>query len=671
MTPRISVVIPTYNRAHLVGQAIDSALAQSYGNVEIVVVDDGSTDDTAARVAAYGSRVRYVRTDHGGVAHGRNVGTQAATGAYLAYLDSDDRLYPYTLELQAALLERFPQVAFVCAEMSAFDDHGFADRYHLKRYHASTYRDPSLTYDRMYAEQWRLQDLVPVPPTLTSQDPGAGQRGVYVGQIFDTYLRHTVLCQNTVLYRREAVIQAGDRNRAVRHWQELDYLLRICRHAPICFVDVPTYQLRYHDQQISQTGGPDGKAVWARKQRILLRVISRHAHADADYYARHRAALDRTIARLHRAAAVPLLLCAAPPGGRIDIGRRARAYLRRDGGGLTSLLLLLTTCLPESLRRAAVTVYLRIQPSLDRVVRRLAGPGGGWRGVLVVLLVLASVLVVEDLGADWLNRLLIWLPGVDKLLHTMQSFVIFRILYWALSGRLRDDTARVAGAILGTIALAGFDEIQQMLAPGRSVELADIAASTTGALLGASSVVVHRARALGGAMAVAAAVGAMVVLSSSYVSTRDYKDGLRLEATGRYAEAVAAFDRALAAGVENPELYNTLAWSILQTPNGDAARAVRMAARSLELRPGDAGTLDTYGWSLFRAGRPAEALDALRAAEAGDPSIYCLGYHLGATYLALDDRPTAARYLRSQIERFPAVPEAAAAAALLRQMDGR
>ena len=92
--PRVSVVIPTYNRGNLIGQAIDSVLAQSYSDFEIIVSDDGSTDDTAARVARYGDRVRYVRTANGGVAHARNVGTREARGDYLAYLDSDDRYYP-------------------------------------------------------------------------------------------------------------------------------------------------------------------------------------------------------------------------------------------------------------------------------------------------------------------------------------------------------------------------------------------------------------------------------------------------------------------------------------------------------------------------------------------------------------------------------------------------
>lgn len=261
MTPRVSVVIPTFNRAELIGAAIDSVLAQTFSDYEIVVADDRSTDDTASRVAAYGARVRYVRTGNGGVAHARNVGTQAARGSYLAYLDSDDRLYPYTLELQTALLDRFPEAAFACAEMSGFDDHGYFERYHLKTYHASAYRDPAVTYDRIFRQSMSLAEALPVPEALLAHDPEAKSRRVYLGNVFDVYLLKTILCQNSILVRREVLTEVGLRNPGVRHWQELDFLLRICRRHPICFVDVPTYQLRYHDGQVSGTGGARGKDV--------------------------------------------------------------------------------------------------------------------------------------------------------------------------------------------------------------------------------------------------------------------------------------------------------------------------------------------------------------------------------------------------------------------------
>jgi glycosyltransferase involved in cell wall biosynthesis len=124
MIPLVSVIIPTFNRSRYIGEAVESVIAQDYPKVEVIVVDDGSTDDTEAKVRAFGDRVRYFRTEHGGVARARNIGTRHAGGEFITYLDSDDRHCPYTIELQARLLERLPEAAFVCAEMSGFDDAG-------------------------------------------------------------------------------------------------------------------------------------------------------------------------------------------------------------------------------------------------------------------------------------------------------------------------------------------------------------------------------------------------------------------------------------------------------------------------------------------------------------------------------------------------------------------
>lgn len=351
----VSVVIPTYNRAQLLTEAIQSVLAQSFTAYEIIVVDDGSTDDTETRVRAYGVGVDYVRTQNGGVAHARNVGMRRARGRYLIFLDSDDKLYPYALELQVQLLNRYPETAFVCAEMSGFDDHGFFDRYHLKTYHRSAYRNPAVTYERMFSSSMPLEKAINVPPSLLEVDSAVGARAVYVGNVFDTYLLNLVLCQNSVMVRREVAEDVGSRNTAVRHWQEVDYLLRITRRRIICFVDVPTYQLRYHPGQVSGTAGPDGTYRWMRKQQILLRVVKRHALADADYYQAHRQQIERHLAHLHRAVAVPMLLC----GNRAGAGRRyvryARLYLTRCARhGHPARALQVAASAPGPLRRLAV-----------------------------------------------------------------------------------------------------------------------------------------------------------------------------------------------------------------------------------------------------------------------------------------------------------------------------
>ena len=91
---RASIIINSYNYARYLGQAIDSALGQTYPHTEVVVVDDGSTDDSRAVLTGYGNRVRAVLKDNGGQASAFNAGLQASRGEVVLFLDSDDALLP-------------------------------------------------------------------------------------------------------------------------------------------------------------------------------------------------------------------------------------------------------------------------------------------------------------------------------------------------------------------------------------------------------------------------------------------------------------------------------------------------------------------------------------------------------------------------------------------------
>src|SRR5208283_2367398 len=102
--PLVSVVIPTYNCGRYICETVESALGQTYSPVEIIVVDDGSTDDTRERLTTYGDRVRYIYQQNTGPAVARNRGVQDAQGDWIAFLDADDLWLPYRLELQVELL---------------------------------------------------------------------------------------------------------------------------------------------------------------------------------------------------------------------------------------------------------------------------------------------------------------------------------------------------------------------------------------------------------------------------------------------------------------------------------------------------------------------------------------------------------------------------------------
>ena len=112
--PLVSAIIPTYDSADFVVEAVESALAQSYSNIEVIVVDDGSADDTVARLnSRFGSRIRIIQQEHLGPAVARNAGLRASKGEFAAFLDADDLWMPEKIEHSLGPLLRDPKVGVV------------------------------------------------------------------------------------------------------------------------------------------------------------------------------------------------------------------------------------------------------------------------------------------------------------------------------------------------------------------------------------------------------------------------------------------------------------------------------------------------------------------------------------------------------------------------------
>lgn len=123
--PRVSVVIPTYNRAQQTLRALESVWSQSLSDYEVIVVDDGSTDDTVAELEKLGLRIRLIKQPNGGVSSARNRGIAESTGEFVAFLDSDDEWLPSKLATQIEFLEQQPDVGFIAC-LNTYDiEHGF------------------------------------------------------------------------------------------------------------------------------------------------------------------------------------------------------------------------------------------------------------------------------------------------------------------------------------------------------------------------------------------------------------------------------------------------------------------------------------------------------------------------------------------------------------------
>jgi teichuronic acid biosynthesis glycosyltransferase TuaG len=124
--PKVSIILPTYNRANFIADAIESVIAQTFINWELFIVDDGSTDNTPNIVSKYlkNRKIKYFTKENGGVSSARNLGLKLSTGKYIAFLDSDDKWLPEKLECQLKYLDAHSDIDVVYTPMFVQDLNG-------------------------------------------------------------------------------------------------------------------------------------------------------------------------------------------------------------------------------------------------------------------------------------------------------------------------------------------------------------------------------------------------------------------------------------------------------------------------------------------------------------------------------------------------------------------
>ncbi len=227
MKPLVSVIIPTYNRARFLKEALASVLAQTYRPLEIIVVDDGSTDETPKVVSRF--PVRYVRTPHRGVAAARNRGLNKARGALIAFLDSDDLWLPRKIEVQVSFFERQPEAVAVQTE-----------------------------------EVW-LRGGKRVNPKKRHRKPS--------GHFFDRALELCLISPSAVMLRREVLEEIGGFDESFPVCEDYELWLRLLARYQVYLIPEPLVIKRGgHPDQLSKTPGLD----WYRLK--ALAKIYRRPH---------------------------------------------------------------------------------------------------------------------------------------------------------------------------------------------------------------------------------------------------------------------------------------------------------------------------------------------------------------------------------------------------------
>lgn len=241
----VSIVIPCFNRAEIVGDTIDSVLAQTYGNFEAIIVDDGSTDNTREIISRYDDpRLRYVYKLNGGLSSARNCGLELARGEFIAFLDSDDVWQSWKLEAQVEIFRRHAEAGLIWSDMSTFTTAGevLSER-HLRTYY-SVYS--IVNFEQSHRPTGTLAELADVPESL-------GDCPYYVTDVFHHMFSGNLVHPSTAVVRRDRLRKSGRFEPEITGLGAEDYhfYFRISSHGPVAFLDAPTTLYRLHPSQLS------------------------------------------------------------------------------------------------------------------------------------------------------------------------------------------------------------------------------------------------------------------------------------------------------------------------------------------------------------------------------------------------------------------------------------
>jgi glycosyltransferase involved in cell wall biosynthesis len=222
----VAVIVPTYNRADLIGATLRSVLAQSHPPSEVIVIDDGSADDTEAAVAAFGTAVRYIRQPNAGVSAARNHGAQLATAEMLAFVDSDDLWQPRKLEAQLSAIERTgAQWSITGCDVIGQDGGVIPGREGFPAIFP-VFRREQVTPDAFFAQYLR-RDAVQVDNV---------EFDVYAGDAYDALFLGNFGLPSSAVVRRTLFGQVGGFNPGIRLAEETEFFHRLAAAAEVAIV---------------------------------------------------------------------------------------------------------------------------------------------------------------------------------------------------------------------------------------------------------------------------------------------------------------------------------------------------------------------------------------------------------------------------------------------------
>jgi glycosyltransferase involved in cell wall biosynthesis len=335
-TPSVSVVVPTYNRSRLVKRAVASVLRAVRDDDEVIVVDDGSTDDTEAVISSFGSRVRYVSVPNGGPGRARNHGIRAATRPLVAFLDSDDEWLPDKLELQRALMAVRPELVCCFSTFLVRDDDG------------GEVADGLRTHWLHDAPPWSEVLGLPLPySSFAALPPGRPDFPVHIGDLYAPLLEQPYVAASTVMVRRALAGDALSFPEDLRICEDWTCFANVARRGAVAYLDCATAINHGHaGPRLTAEQGQYGlvtsrirmtESIWGRDDAFLATHADRYREVLEQLHSararwlishgRSREALD-DLRQAGRPSRTLKLLSRLPGPFALGLGEVRRAILR-------------------------------------------------------------------------------------------------------------------------------------------------------------------------------------------------------------------------------------------------------------------------------------------------------------------------------------------------------